>query len=356
MFLKNTWYMAAIPSEIIDNKLHARTILNTKVVLFRKVDGSYAALEDRCAHRQLPLSKGILEDDTVRCLYHGLKYDSQGNCIEVPTQDNIPTSACVTRYPVVCSDNLIWIWMGDENTVNVDAIPKYPMCLSASYAGEMFHTPIACNYLAGIDNLMDISHAAFVHVRTLGSEGVVRTRPEVTSNEFEVVVRRNIQNEIASPLFKKMLQLEHIDRKQIVKYWPAGNTLVSSIASPAGSSGSNEYTIHTVSIITPETDTTSHIFVGMYRDFMVSNTELTSMITKQVYATVQEDKDVTEALQAHRIEGRDHVSIVLDQAPIESRRLLTNWIERENTLSSASNNIDAIPTVEVYTDSSKIGH
>jgi vanillate O-demethylase monooxygenase subunit len=356
MFLKNTWYMAAIPSEIIDNKLHARTILNTKVVLFRKSDGAYAALEDRCAHRQLPLSKGVLEDDTVRCLYHGLKYDSQGSCIEVPTQENIPSSACVRRFPVVCSDNLIWIWMGEESAVNVNSIPQYPMCSSEDYAGEMFHTPIACNYLAGIDNLMDISHAAFVHVRTLGSEGVVRTRPEVSSNDCEVVVRRNIQNEIASPLFAKMMQLKHIDRKQIVKYWPAGNTLVTSIASPAGSSGSDEYTIHTVSIITPETDTTSHIFVGMYRDFMVSNPELTSMITKQVYATVQEDKDVTEALQAHRVEGRDNVSIALDQAPIASRRLLENWIEREDSLNPVIAKVNTISTVEVYTGSSTEGN
>ena len=57
------------------------------MVLYRKQSGQVVALEDRCPHRQAPLSLGKKEGDSIRCMYHGIKFDDTGKCIEVPGQD-----------------------------------------------------------------------------------------------------------------------------------------------------------------------------------------------------------------------------------------------------------------------------
>jgi phenylpropionate dioxygenase-like ring-hydroxylating dioxygenase large terminal subunit len=83
MFLRNGWY-AAIWSKDLQARPIGRTFLNEKVALFRNGGGQAAALEDCCCHRAAPLSKGEVAGDYLACGYHGLKYDINGQCVEVP--------------------------------------------------------------------------------------------------------------------------------------------------------------------------------------------------------------------------------------------------------------------------------
>ena len=70
MFLKNHWYVAAEPHEITRVPF-ARTICNQPVVFWRAEDGQPVAFEDRCCHRRMPLRKGTVDGDRLRCHYHG---------------------------------------------------------------------------------------------------------------------------------------------------------------------------------------------------------------------------------------------------------------------------------------------
>jgi phenylpropionate dioxygenase-like ring-hydroxylating dioxygenase large terminal subunit len=81
MFLRNFWYVAASINEVTRKPL-GRTILGEPIVFFRKEDGTPVAIEDRCVHRHLPLSMGKLVGDLLQCHYHGLRYDSAGQCGE----------------------------------------------------------------------------------------------------------------------------------------------------------------------------------------------------------------------------------------------------------------------------------
>ena len=83
MFLKNAWYVAAWDHEV-GRTLTPKTILGENVVLYRKQDGTAAALEDACPHRKLPLSMGRIKGDEVECGYHGLTFDCSGTCTRVP--------------------------------------------------------------------------------------------------------------------------------------------------------------------------------------------------------------------------------------------------------------------------------
>src|SRR4051812_11299276 len=109
MFVRNSWYVAAWPDDV-GNKPLARTIIGEPVVLIRTSAG-VAAFEDRCPHRRMPLSQGSVIDDRLVCAYHGLTFDSLGNCVKVPGQASTQ-GIRLRSYPVVERWGFIWIWMG----------------------------------------------------------------------------------------------------------------------------------------------------------------------------------------------------------------------------------------------------
>ena len=90
MFMRNCWYVAAWDDEIGGETPLGRTLLGEPVVLFRAADGTAAALEDRCCHRHLPLSLGKVVGDNLQCGYHGLEFDTSGDCVLVPGQTQVP--------------------------------------------------------------------------------------------------------------------------------------------------------------------------------------------------------------------------------------------------------------------------
>ena len=94
MFLKNHWYVAARSSEL-GRALLGRQILNEPVLLYRTEAGEAVAIEDRCCHRNVPLSIGKLVKDDVQCGYHGLVFNRRGSCISMPGQEKIPAAAKV---------------------------------------------------------------------------------------------------------------------------------------------------------------------------------------------------------------------------------------------------------------------
>ena len=99
MFLRNAWYVAAWDHEV-GRELKPVKILGEEIVLYRKGDGTPAALEDACPHRKLPLSMGRLKGDDVECGYHGLTFDCTGTCTRVPGAEKIPHVARVQSYPI----------------------------------------------------------------------------------------------------------------------------------------------------------------------------------------------------------------------------------------------------------------
>jgi len=97
MFLKNAWYVAAW-SKDVGRELLGRVLLNEYVVLYRKEDGTPVALENRCPHRNLPLSEGRLIGDEIECGYHGMVYDCSGSCTHLPGSPTPPDWATVRTF------------------------------------------------------------------------------------------------------------------------------------------------------------------------------------------------------------------------------------------------------------------
>src|SRR5581483_10234734 len=126
MFLKNCWYVAALDHELIDGKLLSRMILGEHLLLYRGESGKVFALNDRCPHRGALLSKGRLEGDNVRCMYHGIQFGGTGKCLQIPGQAMIPPKLRVRSYPVVERSHFIWIWMGEADKADPSLIVELP--------------------------------------------------------------------------------------------------------------------------------------------------------------------------------------------------------------------------------------
>jgi len=177
-FLKNTWYVVGWSSEFAGIGPFARTVASERLVLFRTRNGKITAFEDRCPHRLAPLSLGRVEDDDLRCMYHGLKFAANGTCIEVPGQDRVAKSLCTRTYSVAEKYQFVWIWMGDPRFAEVNLIPDVSVLDQPDRRPYRGHLDYQANYALINDNLLDLSHLEFLHQRTLGRapETVRRSR------------------------------------------------------------------------------------------------------------------------------------------------------------------------------------
>ncbi|MBL0002450.1 MAG: aromatic ring-hydroxylating dioxygenase subunit alpha [Sphingomonadales bacterium] len=167
MFLKNCWYVAAWESELADREPIARRILGEPIVLFRTGEDMVAAMADRCPHRRAPLSMGRVEEGGIRCMYHGLRFDLAGQCIEVPGPTS-PPNCTVRVYPVHRQDDWIWVWMGDPALADTALVPKAFRAVDPAYEMRAGQIDYAANYMLINDNLCDLSHLDFTHETTLG--------------------------------------------------------------------------------------------------------------------------------------------------------------------------------------------
>ena len=113
-YVTNQWYAAAWSSEIAE-KPFARQLLDERVVMFRDGAGKIAALIDRCPHRLAPLSMGECVNGNIRCGYHGVEFNADGQCVGIPGQSIIPQTAKARSFPAVERYNIVWLWMGNAS-------------------------------------------------------------------------------------------------------------------------------------------------------------------------------------------------------------------------------------------------
>lgn len=116
---------------------------------------------------------GKLEGDDLRCGYHGLKFNASGACVEIPGQANIPPQARVRAYPVLEKFGWLWIWMGDTAEADPALIPNWWWADHPEWA---FSKPepiyVRCNYQLISDNVLDVTHLAYVHASSIGASSI----------------------------------------------------------------------------------------------------------------------------------------------------------------------------------------
>jgi phenylpropionate dioxygenase-like ring-hydroxylating dioxygenase large terminal subunit len=153
----NAWYAVATADEVGRTPL-ARRLLGHRVVLYRTTGGDAVVLEDRCAHRPVPLSDGRLVGDDIFSGYTGFGYAPDGRCVSVPTQDNVPFDAAVRSFPVHEDGTFVWAWGGEPRLSGLRPPPDTSWLRSPEWTtfGDAHTTRAAVALLR--DNFADITH------------------------------------------------------------------------------------------------------------------------------------------------------------------------------------------------------
>ena len=194
-YVRNTWYVAAWSHDVAGPKPFATMILGERIALYRSEGGRAVALEDRCVHRLAPLSLGRREGEGLRCMYHGILFNAQGQAIEIPGQDVIPAQARVRTYPVAERHGWIWVWMGDADQADESLIPSFVGLDHPDYIVGHGQLDYAAEARLISDNLLDFSHLSYVHTQSfdLGSQ-FAETRAKITPLERGIRYERWMEN------------------------------------------------------------------------------------------------------------------------------------------------------------------
>ena len=302
------------------------------MVLFRREDGTPVALEDRCCHRNLPLSKGRLEGDRLRCGYHGLLFDAAGRCVEIPGQSNIPPQARVRSYPVIEKYHWLWIWMGEPARADPGLIPDWWWADHPQWA---FTRPdpihVRCNFQLVSDNVLDVTHLAYVHASSIGASSITEFPATVEREERRVRLTRWILDRPPPPLYRQAGGFPgNVDRWQIVEHVPP----CFSVNFAGCKDARTRIDLMALSAPTPETETTTHYYFGFVRNFRLSDPAIERVFDVDFVRVFNEDIPVLEA-QQRMLELRPDapkIDLAVDAAPLAARRMLQALLADERRL------------------------
>lgn len=337
-FPLNAWYAAAYDVEV-GRSLLARTICNQKLVMYRRTDGKPAALADACWHRLLPLSLGRLEGDEVVCGYHGLVFDAGGRCTYMPSQETINPSACVRSYPVIERHRFVWVWPGDPALADPALVPDMHWNDDPAWAGDGKMIPVKCDYRLVLDNLMDLTHEAFVHGSSIGNRAVAEAPFQATHGDRTATVTRWMRDIEPPPFWRAQLgKPGNVDRWQIIRFEAPATICIDVGVAPAGagapegdrSQGVNGMVLNTV---TPETDGSCHYFWAFARNYRLGEQRLTHELREGVARIFREDESILEAQQRAIDDNPDKVfyNLNIDAGSMWARRLIDRMIEAERS-------------------------
>lgn len=196
MLIKNVWYIAAHSDELQAGGILGRSIAGQRIVFCRRADGTVFALEDQCPHRRAPLSMGeLVEGVNLRCPYHGITFDGKGTCVSVPGQASFPADWRIRSYPVLEKLRYLWVWTGDPAKCHdQNSIPDFMKLGEPPYESRNGVLPVSADYRLLVDNLLDATHAEFVHHTSFGSSDWQAAReagepPQKQSGDFDVDIR-----------------------------------------------------------------------------------------------------------------------------------------------------------------------
>jgi phenylpropionate dioxygenase-like ring-hydroxylating dioxygenase large terminal subunit len=156
------WYPVEFERRLGRGQVMEARFWNTSIALYRSMDGSIHALENRCAHRQLKLSLGHVDGCNLTCVYHGWSYDGSGKVVNIPHDlfGKNMLKVHVRSYPVQVRHGLIWIFTGEPRLAAERSPPAIPelecsrpwACVSIDFTWRAHHSMI-------FENIIDFTHA-----------------------------------------------------------------------------------------------------------------------------------------------------------------------------------------------------
>ena len=161
------WLPALLASELNgpDEEPVPLRILGEDLVAFRDTDGRLGVLDAHCPHRLASLSYGRNEECGLRCIYHGWKFDVDGNCVDIPSEpaasQKIRDKIKITSYPALERGGAVWIYMGPSE--NIPPFPEFEWARFPSDQSAAIKRFQPCNYAQALEGGIDSAHISFLH-------------------------------------------------------------------------------------------------------------------------------------------------------------------------------------------------
>ena len=177
--LARHWFVGCDAAQVGKRPLGI-TVLGTPLVIYRSSVGMVVA-EDRCPHRNAPLSQGFVQAGVLRCPYHGWGFGADGRCVDAPgvCSGDLPAIS-LNRWQIQESDG--WIWVAKSHGVPDVSLYRPPVANDTNYRGFNMSADLDSDFADAIENLLDGTHTPYVH------SGLVRSSSATQS--FTALVRR----------------------------------------------------------------------------------------------------------------------------------------------------------------------
>jgi phenylpropionate dioxygenase-like ring-hydroxylating dioxygenase large terminal subunit len=213
-YLRCFWWPVALSEEVNDIPVPVK-LLGEELVLFRDLSGHLALLGAYCSHRRASLEYGVIQEQGIRCAYHGWHYDCQGKVLDRPAEP-IRTAPNIQHpwYPTRELGGFVFAYLGKDKA-SPPPLPRYDVLVQDGYrvvergdpgAGKAYN----CNWLQGVENTTDTTHLTYLH-------GIYENCPAFKPVEGEYGVKLYILDPRSKPnyvaLRKRCTVLPTINRK-----------------------------------------------------------------------------------------------------------------------------------------------
>ena len=222
--------------------------------------------------------------------------------------EDAPQNVRVKAYPIVERDQFVLVWMGDPSSVDVAKIISFPRLADSDWGVTKVRLHVRGHFLLILDNLLDLSHVAYVHGTTIGNAPVAEdAEVNFSRNGNMVRVTREMCGVPAARTYAEFGPHAGIfDRWQISEYRPPGYFLINNGSGKCGwatADGSprldtqGEWGFQVYHCITPETETTSYQFWALAHELTAVPSEGRPEFYRQCHQVILEDQVVYEAQQ-----------------------------------------------------------
>src|SRR4051794_15842345 len=193
--LRQYWHPFLYPDELKSDGAPLRIrLLGEDLVAFRTTSGEVGLIQNNCPHRGASIFFGRNEEEGLRCVYHGWKFNVAGDCVDMPNEppeSNFKHKVRVTAYPCVERGGMIWTYMGPENPA--PAIPDLEFLNLNDDQRFYWKRVQTCNWVQAMEGDIDQSHNSFLHTWLVtandnsGRNRITEIRARDKSPHFEVV-------------------------------------------------------------------------------------------------------------------------------------------------------------------------
>jgi phthalate 4,5-dioxygenase oxygenase subunit len=141
-------------------------LLGENLIAFRATSGAVGVIQNSCPHRGASMFFGRNEEEGLRCVYHGWKFDVAGNCVDMPSEpaeSNFKNKVRTMAYPARERGGVIWVYMGSKKGDDIPGLPDIETNMSPAGTNSVTKAVRECNFVQALEGDIDTSHISFLH-------------------------------------------------------------------------------------------------------------------------------------------------------------------------------------------------